>query len=161
MSEWQAVVDFTTATPVEDEQLSDILEALAGYGPSASMLPDRTGAGVALHVNAPCALDAATKAVSALAESDVFPGFSVTSVEATEWSLALKRLDEPVFPPVAGYAEIARMAGVSRQRAAHFPECKGFPKPVIRTSQGPLYDRHAVESWLESRNVKPGRPKTL
>ena len=159
MSTWQAVVDFTTSRTVEDDQLFDIIETLSEYGASASALPDGTGVGIALKLEADTALDAATEAVRLVSSSGVFPDLTVVSIEATEWNLAMRRLDEPTFPPVVGYAEIARMSGVTRQRAARFPDCDGFPHPVIRTSQGPLYAQSAVESWLANRIAKAGRPK--
>lgn len=159
MSEWQATVDFTTAQTVEEDQLFDVIEVLSDYGASANMLPDGTGAGVTLKVEAENALEAADKAVGLVSGSGVFAGITVVSVEATEWSLAMERLNEPMVPPLVGYAEIARMSGVSRQRAARFPVCAGFPRPVIRTSQGPLYAQSAVEAWLEGRVAKSGRPR--
>ena len=106
MGEWQATVDFTTMHAVEGDQLFDVIEVLSVYGASADMLPDGTGAGVTLRLEAESALDAAGKAVGLVAGSAVFAGISVVSVEATEWSLAVARLDEPAFPPVVGYAEM-------------------------------------------------------
>ena len=68
---------------------------------------------------------------------------------------------EPLYPPVVGYAEIARMTGVTRQRAYAFPRIESFPKPVIETSQGPLYSEDAVRAWAQTRELRPGRPKAM
>ena len=68
---------------------------------------------------------------------------------------------EPLYPPVVGYAEIARMTGVTRQRAYAFPRIDSFPKPVIETSQGPLYSEDAVRAWAQTRELRPGRPKAM
>ena len=61
---------------------------------------------------------------------------------------------EPRHPPVVGYAEIARMTGVTRQRAYAFPRIESFPKPVIETSQGPLYSEDAVRAWAQTRELR-------
>lgn len=55
------------------------------------------------------------------------PGATVTGLEAREWADAVARNREPLYPPVVGYAEIARMTGVTRQRAYAFPRSNPFP----------------------------------
>ncbi len=89
------------------------------------------------------------------------PGATVTGLEAREWADAVARNREPLYPPVVGYAEIARMTGVTRQRAYAFPRIESFPKPVIETSQGPLYSEDAVRAWAQTRELRPGRPKAM
>jgi hypothetical protein len=53
------------------------------------------------------------------------------------------------------------MTGVTRQRAYAFPRIESFPKPVIETSQGPLYSEDAVRAWAQTRELRPGRPKAM
>jgi len=65
----------------------------------------------------------------------------------------------PVIPDLVSYAEIAEIAGVSRQRARQFADIEGFPKPVVETAAGPLRLKASVEAWVERRNTKPGRPR--
>lgn len=50
------------------------------------------------------------------------------------------------FPKLAGLAEIAGLAGVSRQRAGQLTVHPQFPEPVQRLAMGPV--------WLESDVVK-------
>lgn len=69
-------------------------------------------------------------------------------------------LVEYTIPELVGYAEIASMAGVSRQRARQFASLEGFPTPAVETSYGPLRLKTEVQSWLDTRNTRPGRPKT-
>ena len=65
------------------------------------------------------------------------PGATVTGLEAREWADAVARNREPLYPPVVGYAEIARMTGVTRQRAYAFPRIESFPQAGDRDLTGP------------------------
>jgi hypothetical protein len=56
-------------------------------------------------------------------------------------------------------AEIARMAGVSRQRAHVIAALDGFPTPTVASSLGKLWRREDVEKWLASWQRRPGRPR--
>lgn len=58
---------------------------------------------------------------------------------------------EPLYPPVVSNAEIARMAGVTRQRVGQLVRNESFPKPVITTERAKLYAKSAVEAWLAGR----------
>lgn len=65
---------------------------------------------------------------------------------------------------LAGYAEIARLAGVSRQRARELADLSGFPPVVAQSrSAGPLRDLAAVEAWVETWKAtrKTGRPRKV
>jgi len=53
--------------------------------------------------------------------------YDVTGFEVMNWESARKRNRESLFPKVVGYAEIARMAGASRQRAYCFSICASLP----------------------------------
>jgi chromosome partitioning protein len=52
-----------------------------------------------------------------------------------------------------GIAEVAEMAGVTRQAATNWRLRKGtgFPEPVLTLAMGPLFLRPAVEKWLKGR----------
>lgn len=60
---------------------------------------------------------------------------------------------------MVGYAEIAKAAGVSRQRIRQLAATAGFPAPVIKTAAGPLFPKAAAEQWARTRQPKAGRPK--
>jgi hypothetical protein len=62
------------------------------------------------------------------------------------------------IPELVGYAEIATMAAVSRQRARELPGKPGFPPPAVTTATGPLRVKADVELWLSSWDRTPGRP---
>jgi predicted DNA-binding transcriptional regulator AlpA len=55
---------------------------------------------------------------------------------------------------LVGLAEIAELLGVTRQRAdVVVKSAEGFPEPVATLSAGRIWDRDAVERWIEERNV--------
>lgn len=60
------------------------------------------------------------------------------------------------FPKLAGLAEIAGLAEVSRQRAAQLAAHPGFPKPVQRLAMGPVWRESDVQKFLDAPR-KPGR----
>jgi hypothetical protein len=60
------------------------------------------------------------------------------------------------FPKLAGLAEIAGLAGVSRQRASQIAAHPDFPKPVDRLAMGPVWRESDVIKFLETPR-KPGR----
>ena len=155
--EWQVSLDFKAN--FDEDKAFDLMEALGKYGASVSVNPEHTGGGLTLAIDAPNGEQALAKARTLLEEN--IHVTTVTGFEAREWSEAVNQNHEPLYPPVVGYAEIARMTGVTRQRAYAFPKIKSFPKPVIETSQGPLYSEEAVRVWAETRRIDPGRPKSL
>ncbi|WP_223690124.1 hypothetical protein [Leifsonia poae] len=161
MTSWQASVSFVSATTFTEDAAFDTIDALTNHGAAMSVEHDLTGGTVVLSVEAATPLDAATEAsrlVTTTAESTL-GSINVTRLEVLSEAAVDAELERPLFPEVVGYAEIADMAGVSRQRARQFASINGFPSPVIETAQGPLMGRHAVERWLETRNTSGGRPR--
>lgn len=61
---------------------------------------------------------------------------------------------------LVGVSEIARMLGVSRQRAAQLvEEYADFPAPTVALAAGRIWEREAVETWVRAHpDRKPGRP---
>ena len=60
------------------------------------------------------------------------------------------------FPKLAGLAEIAGLAGVSRQRASQLAAHPDFPHPVDRLAMGPVWRESDVQAFLNTER-KPGR----
>jgi len=60
------------------------------------------------------------------------------------------------FPKLAGLAEIAGLAGVSRTRAGQLAAHPDFPKPVDRLAMGPVWREDDVQKFLDAPR-KPGR----
>jgi hypothetical protein len=60
------------------------------------------------------------------------------------------------FPKLAGLAEVAGLAGVSRQRAGQLANHPDFPEPVDRLAMGPVWREADVMKFLATPR-KPGR----
>ena len=149
MEIWYISVGFRTSCPFSEDLAFDMSEQLEDYAAVMSMARDRKSGSVALTIDAKewsTALDLAHTAVIEVLEAAEVEAI-LTSVCAQNQDEFHAELNEPVYPQVVGFAEIARIAGVSRQLA----EKESFPHPVIKTSQGPLYNVHAVHRWLEAR----------
>lgn len=157
--EWQVSMDLKAAVPIDDDTVFDLLERLGAYGAAVAVGADGVGVSLTLCVTAQSGLESLTVALGLLSEAGMADDVQVCGFEVVTWSEAERRNREPLFPAVVGYAEVARMAGVSRQRAAMFPRIDSFPKPVIRTAQGPLFAKAAVAAWVAGRQARPGRPR--
>ena len=60
------------------------------------------------------------------------------------------------FPKLAGLAEVASLAGVSRTRAGQLSNHPDFPEPVDRLAMGPVWRESDVVKFLATPR-KPGR----
>ena len=60
------------------------------------------------------------------------------------------------FPKLAGIAEVASLAGVSRSRAGALAIHPDFPEPVQRLAMGPVWIEADVVKFLAMPR-KPGR----
>lgn len=153
METWHIRIGFNASRPFSETLAFEMSEHLEDFAAVMSTARDRNSGSVALTIDASewsAALEVAHTAVlEALELEDVEAIVTSVGVQSQEEFQA--ELNEPVYPPVVGFAEIARMVGVSRQRARQLAEKASFPHPVIKTSQGPLYSVHAVQRWLETR----------
>lgn len=155
---WHARLDWVTTSPAAPEDVFDLMNTLTDHAPSASLTPDEHAGTVTIAVEADSFDDALSSALGATraALQQHLPTASVTGVEVIDSDAMDRELARPIFPEVVGYAEIAELAGVSRQRARAFRQIPGFPPPVIETAQGPLMARGAVEAWVANRSTRPG-----
>lgn len=58
-----------------------------------------------------------------------------------------------------GLSELAKMVGVSRQRAAELVRRSGFPNPVETTPTGRVWNRDHVAEWIQRTPRRRGRPR--
>lgn len=154
MNSWHATVGFTTSMPFSEDAPFDVAEKLADNGAVMSVARDFTAGDVLLTVDAETVMDAANQAVRLVHDALDSTGIvhaPLVAIQVQDEEAFDRELAEPAFPEVVGYAEIAEMAGVSRQRARQFADKADFPKPVIKTAQGPLMSKAAVASWLDRR----------
>lgn len=63
----------------------------------------------------------------------------------------------PPLPVLVGFAEIAKIFSVSRQRARIVAERPDFPAVASQTGAGPLYVREQVEAFNRAWDRRPGR----
>lgn len=157
--DWQVSIEFRNSERIFEEQLLELIEEYDEFGASAALDPDELGGSVTLTLSASTPLEALTELYVLQGRSEVLEHAEITGLEIVDWKTAQQRNREPLYPQVVGYAEIAQLAHVSRQRAAQFVKIESFPKPVIQTSQGKLYSRDAVVAWVHTRNTHAGRPK--
>lgn len=63
------------------------------------------------------------------------------------------------FPKLAGLAEVASLAGVSRTRAGQLANHPGFPEPVQRLAMGPVWLESDVRKFLATPRKAGRKPK--
>jgi predicted DNA-binding transcriptional regulator AlpA len=63
------------------------------------------------------------------------------------------------FPKLAGLAEVASLAGVSRTRAGQLAAHPEFPEPVDRLAMGPVWREADVQKFLATPRKAGRRPK--
>lgn len=157
MTTYYADIDATLATPLTDDQVDGLLDTLISHGAALSHRDTRLG--VSMSIDAETIEDAWTAARDALASALTVDVERIESIQVQTERSHIAEIEQPLIPPLVGYAEIAEIAGVSRQRARQLDGSPGFPVPVVRTAAGPLRTRAAVESWAKRRTRKPGRPR--
>ena len=54
-----------------------------------------------------------------------------------------------------GITEIARLLGVSRQRAHQLAHGEDFPEPVAVLAAGPIWETTQIEAWAERTGRSP------
>lgn len=61
---------------------------------------------------------------------------------------------------LVGLAEIAEMAGVSRQAVTNWTARHGsFPEPLAKLAAGPVWERANVAAWLETQGLATRKPR--
>lgn len=160
---WHARLDWISHSRVDEDAAFEVLDALTGLAPAGELSADGLSGCVSITVEADdldgalsTSLESFRAALSRHCTAARISGVEVLCEEAFDRELA-----RPLFPEVVGYAEIAELAGVSRQRARAFSKLVGFPRPVIETAQGPLMSKAAIVHWIEHRNTRPGRPRRV
>lgn len=63
------------------------------------------------------------------------------------------------FPKLAGLAEIAGLAGVSRTRASQLAAHPDFPAPVDRLAMGPVWRESDVTKFIAAPRKAGRKPK--
>jgi hypothetical protein len=154
------------APPLTEDQLDAFGAGLASYSATVSgaILPQhqRTrSARLTIDQEADNPVRAAAFAVdlvTIVARREGLPAWPIVKVEVTEWERFCAELDRPNRRELVGVAELAALAGVTKQRASILARRAGFPDPVAKLAQGEVWDRRQVARFLEGWTRKPGRP---
>lgn len=163
MTYWQASVDLDVDSDLDEQQMLALADLTDGRGGAWILMPHRRIGGTFTAEGNTIRL-ATLDALSVVAEvARMLPGRAeVAALEVLSDQEAERRVAEPPVPPLVALADIARLGGVTRQRAGQWAAAAGFPPEVARTEAGGgLWSRAAVEAWLATRNSRPGRrPRT-
>lgn len=162
MTDWQARVEWAgdRLTGDQADELTTVLEA-KGHHPAVGGEHDGHNSATISVLGVGTLRQAIAAAVAAVENAGRKTGIPITAtgVEVLDEATAHARLEVPTIPDLVGYAEIAEIAGVSRQRAQQLGQTHGFPGPVVTTKAGPLRTRAAVEAWVKRWDRRPG-PKS-
>lgn len=145
MRDWRAEVTVSTGQ-LTAEQLGELTEMLPGF---AVVRYDAGNSDARITLTAQAA-DAWAALRSA---QEAITGLSATWGQPIDVIGVRTHLDgaDPLRLDLVGYAEIAAMAGVTRQGARHIAtEARGFPGAVGKTSNGPVFQREDVARFLET-----------
>lgn len=156
-STWHADITLRMPESLTDEDfLFEILEAFAPFAPAASGADGTELLSISLALAARDA-NVALVQVQELLEHPLTEAGAIVALELRDEQQKTAQLAQPQIPELVGYAETAAIAGVSRQRARQLAEQPAFPPALVRTAQGPLYAKTAVEAWAATRNRSTGR----
>lgn len=181
MTSWIARVEWATLDPYTEDTMTVLMRHLEGHdaavGPEPVPAPDRTpdaelaravGGSAVLaspaYWSATLTIDANTlrQAIArALELVEGATGERAAGVEVLPAHVYDARAMHPSLPELVGYAEIADIFGVTRQRARQLVDLPGFPAAVVETQAGPLRVRAQVEAWGQSWKRKSGRPRKV
>jgi hypothetical protein len=163
MGTWIARVEWRTPDTYDEPALDLVMEHLAGHDPA---LARESGPYATLEVwsatvtiTGANTLRKATAAALELVEGAT--GEKAVGIEVLPVEVHDHRVEQPTIPELVGYAEIAEMLGVTRQRASQLADAVGFPAAVIETRAGPLRVRSQVEHWAATWERKGGRPRKV
>lgn len=142
-----------------DALVDTVLDELDDLSPVASVGAE--GLHLSLTIEEPDPVNAAGLAVARTNRALIAAGvadWDLAYASLEEWGEFERGLDRPTYPPLVGIAEIAAMAGVSRQRASKLAQSPSFPKPHATLASGPVWFEPNVRAFVDGWDRKPGRP---
>jgi len=146
-TEWTVTIEGRPAKVVDPE---DILDELAEFSPAVQFGNGLLSTTATRRANSPIeAYDYIYEALNSLTGKLEIELVEIKTTERQDRDLEISNL-----PELVGLAEIADIAGTTRQRIFQMTANRGFPFPVMELRSGRLWNRAAVESYLETR--RPG-----
>lgn len=154
---WVARVEWCTPDTYDEPSLDLVMEHLGGHDAAIAAGPENGTYSATVTVYANTLRKAIASALELVAGAT---GETLSGLEVLRAEIHDDRVLQPAVPELVGFAEIAEMLEVSRQRAAQLArEHADFPPAVVATKTGPLRTRAAVEDWASRWERKSGRPK--
>lgn len=156
-NDWAVTVELEGAGPLDDDRIDHLLTNLADVAVGGISVTDtRTSTTITVRAHSVSkAVDAAVKRLAAL-----LPDWTVIAADAMTEARHAEALEAPLVPELVGVSEVAKIAGVSRQRAHQLAAGETFPSPVATLAAGPVWRAAAVRAWAEQPRAS-GRPKNV
>ncbi|KLT46589.1 hypothetical protein [Pasteurella multocida] len=145
--------------PKGEDFAFEIMESLEDYHPGVAIHSVKRQIFLSLYVDKESYLAALTSVNEVLAKNPLTTSAWVVSAEVKTEEQLDEELEKSDIPELVSYSEIGEICNVTRQRARVLADKEGFPEPLVVTSQGPLFGKHAVQVWERNRSTKPGRPR--
>jgi hypothetical protein len=158
--QWSVRVEVRGPEPLttDAESLETFRQRLADHGAAVIGGPgsDTYGAQLALGAHTPeHAVVRGVELVREAAASAGLPAWPVVDVQATDPDERPRRLAAPDLPELVGTGEVARILGVSRQRAQAVASRDDFPEPLARLASGPVWTRPSLDAFVGSWKRRP------
>ena len=134
--------------------LDEVMDRLKPHHPSVQGAGELLAATVTIE--APSGQQAIDQAHEVLVAAITPARLTIDGIEAiTEERQALE-VERSNIPDLVGLAEIAELAGTTRQRVFQMTANKGFPAALLELRSGRLWSRPAITSYLEARKFARG-----
>lgn len=72
-----------------------------------------------------------------------------------------RELSRPAYPELVGIQEIAKMLGVTRQRASALAASPHFPRPLVKLAAGPVWPKPWIARFVREWDRRPVRKDYL
>ncbi|MFD9944126.1 hypothetical protein ACFWYW_26095 [Nonomuraea sp. NPDC059023] len=158
---WRIIIVAVSAAGLTDEQREEVVHALPGY-PTMS---DDVATGqliVEFDLESSDEQDAINQGEKLFTKNArEILGDVLTYVGITAWREGDDSSIPRDFLQLVGYAEIASLLQVSRQRVRELAETRAdFPAPIARLAMGPVFTLRSVQDFLDRWDRRRvGRPK--
>ena len=155
MTGWSVLIEGRPAKPVDPEELG---EQLANIHAVVSFGDGLLSTTATVDARGPMeAYDFVYETLTGVVAGQV----KVEKAEILSEERQARELEVANLPDLVGLAEIAELAGTTRQRVFQMTANKGFPAAVLELRSGRLWSRAAILSYLEQRPISRVRLKTL
>lgn len=138
-------------------RFADLLEVHHGAGGFDTRRLDAT-----ISVPAESAVAAARRGAPIVADAAERCGLShwaITAVEALDADELDRRHAIPQVPDIVGTRELMNLLGITRQRLAALRRQPTFPSPFAELAATPVWDKAAIDAWVEQWDRRSGRPR--